>query len=139
MSLDRGEIVLRPIGRVRSDFKVKESVPHRGRGLDIKAVVEILPELGPAAGEIRPGDQIWVLTWLHQASRDVLKVHPRGDLSRPLTGVFSTRSPARPNPIGLHLVEVIEVSGDRITVRGLEVLDGTPILDIKPYRLEMDS
>jgi len=132
------EIILRPIGRVRSDFQEKKSIPHQGRGLNIEAVIELLPELAPAAGEIRPGDQVWVLTWLHLAPRDVLRVHPRGDWSRPMKGVFSTRSPARPNPIGLHLTDVIEVSGGRITVQGLEVLDGTPVLDIKPHRPEMD-
>ena len=73
-----------------------------------------------------------MLTWLHQARRDVLEVHPRGDERRPLTGVFSTRSSDRPNPIGLHTVEVLAVDGVRVRVRGLEAIDGTPILDIKP-------
>jgi tRNA-Thr(GGU) m(6)t(6)A37 methyltransferase TsaA len=73
-----------------------------------------------------------VLTWLDRASRDVLTVHPRGDLNNPMRGVFSTRSPDRPNPIGLHPVHILEIEGNRIHVRNLEALDGTPILDIKP-------
>jgi tRNA-Thr(GGU) m(6)t(6)A37 methyltransferase TsaA len=90
----------------------------------------------PAAVEglqgIRPGDEVIVLTWLHRAHRDVLRVHPRGDESRALQGVFNTRSPDRPNPIGLHRVEVASVDGSRVRVRGLEAVDGTPIVDVKP-------
>jgi tRNA-Thr(GGU) m(6)t(6)A37 methyltransferase TsaA len=81
---------------------------------------------------IGAGDQVLILTWLDRASRDVLAVHPRGDRSRPAQGVFSTRSPDRPNPIGLHRVEVAEIDGNRLRVHGLEALDGTPILDLKP-------
>lgn len=81
---------------------------------------------------IRAGDQLIVLTWLDRARRDVLRVHPRGDLSRPEQGVFSTRSPARPNPVGLHRVEVLEVEGERLRVSNLEALDGTPVVDLKP-------
>ena len=81
---------------------------------------------------IRPGDQVLLLTWLDRADRDVLRVHPRGDLSRSPQGVFSTRSPDRPNPIGLHRVEVASIDGARVRVRDLEALDGTPILDVKP-------
>jgi tRNA-Thr(GGU) m(6)t(6)A37 methyltransferase TsaA len=73
-----------------------------------------------------------VLTWLDRARRDVLKVHPRGDLAREPQGVFSTRSPDRPNPIGLHRVQVAEIDGARLRVRNLEALDGTPVLDLKP-------
>ncbi len=83
-----------------------------------------------AARDIRPGDELLVLTWLHHSSRDVLLVHPRGDQGRPLTGVFSTRAPVRPNPIGLHRVEITSIEGTR--VRNLEAIDGTPILDVKP-------
>ncbi|HET7280616.1 MAG TPA: tRNA (N6-threonylcarbamoyladenosine(37)-N6)-methyltransferase TrmO [Dermatophilaceae bacterium] len=81
---------------------------------------------------LEPGAQVVVLTWLDRASRDLLMVHPRGDRSRPETGVFSTRSPHRPNPIGLHTVEVLEVDGPRLRVRSLEAVDGTPVLDLKP-------
>jgi tRNA-Thr(GGU) m(6)t(6)A37 methyltransferase TsaA len=75
---------------------------------------------------------VLVLTWLHQAERDVLAVHPRGDPANPITGVFATRSPDRPNPIGLHPVEILEIAGGRVRVRPLEAIDGTPVLDIKP-------
>jgi tRNA-Thr(GGU) m(6)t(6)A37 methyltransferase TsaA len=81
---------------------------------------------------IAPGDEVLALTWLDRADRDVLVVHPRGDTSRPPAGVFTTRSPHRPNPIGLHRVEVAEVDGRRIKVRNLEAFDGTPIVDVKP-------
>jgi tRNA-Thr(GGU) m(6)t(6)A37 methyltransferase TsaA len=83
-------------------------------------------------GDIAPGDQLLVLTWLDRADRDVLTVHPRGDTSRPLTGVFSSRSQHRPNPIGLHRVEVLSIEGPRMQVRNLEALDGTPVVDVKP-------
>lgn len=81
---------------------------------------------------IRPGDQVIVLTWLDRARRDVLRVHPRGDMSRAQQGVFSTRSPDRPNPIGLHPVEIVSIDGPRVRVRNLEALDGTPLIDLKP-------
>jgi tRNA-Thr(GGU) m(6)t(6)A37 methyltransferase TsaA len=81
---------------------------------------------------LRPGDEVIVITWLDRARRDVLRVHPRGDTSRPEEGVFSTRSPHRPNPIGLHRVEITAVDGPRLRVRSLEALDGTPIIDVKP-------
>ena len=81
---------------------------------------------------VRPGGRVVVLTWLHLADRTVLAVHPRGDASRPLTGVFSTRSQDRPNPVGLHEVEIVDVEPDRLRVRGLEAVDGTPVIDIKP-------
>jgi tRNA-Thr(GGU) m(6)t(6)A37 methyltransferase TsaA len=81
---------------------------------------------------LRAGDEVIVITWLDRARRDVLSVHPRGDTSRPLEGVFSTRSPHRPNPIGLHPVEIIAIDGRRVRVRHLEALDGTPIIDVKP-------
>lgn len=131
-------ITIEPIGLVRSACREMEALPHQGRGLDIEAVIELRPELEPAAREIEPGGLVWVLTWLHLAERDLLRVHPRGDPSRPEKGVFSLRSPVRPNPIGLSLAEVTKVSGTRIEVKGLEVLDGTPVLDIKPFQPEVD-
>ena len=90
------------------------------------------PELIEGLDGIETGDEIIVLTWFDRAQREVLRVHPRGDLSRSPQGVFSTRSPDRPNPIGLHRVEVTEIDGNRLRVRRLEALDGTPILDLKP-------
>jgi tRNA-Thr(GGU) m(6)t(6)A37 methyltransferase TsaA len=95
--------------------------------------VEIFPEFVPGLEGISAGSEVILLTWLHQSQRDVLKVRPRGDERRTLTGVFSTRSPDRPNPVGLHRVEVLEVEREGwLTVRGLEAIDGTPVIDIKP-------
>jgi tRNA-Thr(GGU) m(6)t(6)A37 methyltransferase TsaA len=101
-----------------------EGAPEAWLALD-QDVIEGLQNL-------RVGDEIIVITWLDRARRDVLKVHPRGDLSRAVEGVFSTRSPHRPNPVGLHQVAIAEIAGARIRVRSLEALDGTPIVDIKP-------
>jgi tRNA-Thr(GGU) m(6)t(6)A37 methyltransferase TsaA len=94
--------------------------------------------LAEAAADLLPGDDVFVLTWLDRASRDVLRVHPRGDRTSPERGVFSTRSPDRPNPIGLHRVEIAEIDGTRVRVRPLEAVDGTPVLDIKPV-LRLDG
>jgi tRNA-Thr(GGU) m(6)t(6)A37 methyltransferase TsaA len=94
--------------------------------------------LAEAAADLLPGDDVFVLTWLDRASRDVLRVHPRGDRTSPERGIFSTRSPDRPNPIGLHRVEIAEIDGVRVRVRPLEAVDGTPVLDIKPV-LRLDG
>jgi tRNA-Thr(GGU) m(6)t(6)A37 methyltransferase TsaA len=94
--------------------------------------------LAEAAADLLPGDDVFVLTWLDRASRDVLRVHPRGDRTSPERGIFSTRSPDRPNPIGLHRVEIAEIDGTRVRVRPLEAVDGTPVLDIKPV-LRLDG
>jgi len=90
------------------------------------------PDCADAARDLAPGADIFVLTWLHRARRDVLAVHPRDDPRNPLTGVFSTRSADRPNPVGLHRVRIEEIDGCRIRVRDLEAVDGTPIVDLKP-------
>ena len=97
-----------------------------------EAWLELTPEAAPGLMGIQSGVELIVLTWLHLAQRDVLQVHPRGDLQRPLTGVFATRSPDRPNPIGLHRVSVLEVHAEKLKVAPLEAIDGTPIVDIKP-------
>jgi len=97
-----------------------------------EAWLELTPQAAPGLLGIQAGDELIVLTWLHLAERDVLQVHPRGDLSRPLTGVFATRSPDRPNPVGLHRVSVVEVGEQKLRVAPLEAIDGTPIVDIKP-------
>lgn len=90
------------------------------------------PELSAAYRDIRPGDKVIVLTWLHKGRRDVLRVHPRDDPANPEQGVFSTRSADRPNPIGLHPCTVVAVAGQRVRVRDLEAIDGTPVVDLKP-------
>lgn len=97
-----------------------------------EAWLEMTPQAAPGLMGIQTGDELIVLTWLHLAERDVLQVHPRGDLNRPLTGVFATRSPDRPNPIGLHRVSVVEVAEQKLRVALLEAIDGTPIVDLKP-------
>ena len=123
---------LRPIGRVQSPLTDRAAAPKQGDEGAPRARVVFLPEFREAASGLREGDEVLVLTWLHLGRRDVLSVHPRGDAKRPLTGVFATRSPDRPNPIGLHAVAIEAVEEDAITVRDLEAIDGTPVLDVKP-------
>ena len=123
---------LRPIGRVESPLTDRAAAPNQGDEGAPRARVVFLPEFREAASGLWEGDEVLVLTWLHLGRRDVLSVHPRGDAKRPLTGVFATRSPDRPNPIGLHAVAIEAVEKDAITVRDLEAIDGTPVLDVKP-------
>jgi tRNA-Thr(GGU) m(6)t(6)A37 methyltransferase TsaA len=120
------------IGRVESPLTDPASAPMQGDEGARDAWLVFEPEVVEALAGIRPGDELIVLTWLHLASRDVLRVHPRGDVSRAEQGVFSTRSPHRPNPLGLHRVEVASIDGARVRVRNLEAVDGTPIVDVKP-------
>ena len=131
MALDE-TFELRAIGRVRSTLTDPSSAPKQGDEGAPDAWIDFEPDVLEAMESIRVGDELLVLTWLDRADRDVLVVHPRGDASRPPEGVFTTRSPHRPNPIGLHRVEVAEVEGGRLRVRNLEALDGTPVVDVKP-------
>jgi len=121
-----------PVGRVESPLVDLALAPRQGDEGAPDAWVVITPEFADAAADLSVGDEVLLLTWLDRASRDTLVLRPRGDLTRAPTGVFSTRSPDRPNPIGLHRVTVLEVDGLRFLVRDLEALDGTPVLDIKP-------
>jgi tRNA-Thr(GGU) m(6)t(6)A37 methyltransferase TsaA len=123
---------LHALGRVESPLTDRGSAPKQGDEGAPDAWLVLEESVNAAAGDLAVGQDVLVLTWLHLADRDVLRVHPRGDESRPLTGVFATRSPDRPNPIGLHRVRILEVDGARVRVSGLEALDGTPVLDIKP-------
>ena len=123
---------LKPIGFVESVLKNRREAPKQGNEGAPDAWIRIVPGVARAVKGIAAGQEIYVITWLHQARRDVLRVHPRSDKSRPLTGVFATRSPDRPNPLGLHRVKVLEVAGNRIKVGPLEAIDGTPVIDIKP-------
>jgi len=123
---------IEPIGFVRSELTRLEEAPMQGDEGAPEAWLELTPQAASGLLGIRPGDELLVLTWLHLAERDVLQVHPRGDRNRPLTGVFATRSPDRPNPIGLHRVLVLEVREQSLRVAPLEAIDGTPIVDIKP-------
>jgi len=120
------------IGRVESPLRDRSSAPRQPDEGAPAAWLVFEPEVLEGLRTLRPGDEILVLTWLHRARRDVLSVHPRGDLSRPEEGVFNTRSPDRPNPIGLHPVEITAIEGRRVQVRHLEAIDGTAILDVKP-------
>ena len=126
------DLELKPIGRVESPLSDPAQAPKQGDEGGPDAWLVFDPDVLDGLADVRPGDRIIVLTWLHRAERDVLQVHPRDDPSNPLTGVFSTRSQSRPNPIGLHEVEVAEVAGARVKVRQLEAIDGTPIVDLKP-------
>jgi tRNA-Thr(GGU) m(6)t(6)A37 methyltransferase TsaA len=123
---------LTPIGRVESPLTDPASAPRQADEGAPDAWLTFEPAVLEGLEGLRPGDELIVLTWLHHARRNVLRVHPRGDASRAKQGVFSTRSPHRPNPIGLHRVEIVSIDSDRILVRNLEAVDGTPILDVKP-------
>jgi tRNA-Thr(GGU) m(6)t(6)A37 methyltransferase TsaA len=126
------DIELTPIGRVESPLTDPATAPKQGFEGAPDAWVVLDPAVLPGLDGIRAGDAVIVLTWLDRADRDVLRVHPRDDPANPERGVFSTRSADRPNPIGLHVVEVVAVDGTRLRVRDLEALDGTPVLDLKP-------
>jgi tRNA-Thr(GGU) m(6)t(6)A37 methyltransferase TsaA len=122
-----------PIGFVHSTLKQRSGAPRQGWEGAPDARLEIDAAFGEGLDGIEPGQDIWIFTWLHEAQRSVLKVHPRGDVLNPMKGVFATRSPDRPNPIGLHRAKVLSIDGDRwLHVEGLEAIDGTPIIDIKP-------
>ncbi len=124
---------VRPIGWVRSTLTHRKNAPRQRYEGAPPATLEILEEFLPALDGVAAGQEYVVLTWLHQAVRDVLIVRPRGDLNNPLTGVFAARSPDRPNPIGLHRVRVMSVETRRfLRVDALEAIDGTPVIDIKP-------
>jgi len=127
-----GEARLNPIGVIRSTIKTRAEAPMQGAEDAPDAWLEVNESVADALDGIARGDEIIVLTWLHRARRDVLKVHPRSDAQRPLTGVFATRSPDRPNPIGIHSVTVREVQDHRLRIGPIEVIDGTPVVDIKP-------
>ncbi|MGB2572138.1 tRNA (N6-threonylcarbamoyladenosine(37)-N6)-methyltransferase TrmO [Micromonospora citrea] len=127
-----GAYELRPIGRVESPLTDPADAPRQGDEGAPQAWLVFSPAVATGLRDLRPGVEMLVLTWLDRADRDVLAVHPRGDRSRPETGVFSTRSPHRPNPIGLHRVRVLAVDGLRLRVADLEAVDGTPVLDVKP-------
>src|SRR4051794_40476684 len=126
------EYVLRPVARVESPLTDRASAPKQGHEGAPEATIVFEPAVAEALDGLRAGDEVILLTWLDRAQRDVLRVHPRDDLSSPERGVFTTRSPDRPNPIGLHTVEVIAVDGLRVRVRHLEAIDGTPVVDVKP-------
>lgn len=131
-----GEFRVRAIGWVQSDFKEPGQCPHQGNEGAPEAWIHMEPEYFEALDGLRPGSEILVLCWMHLADRSMLRVHPRGDRSKPLAGVFATRSPNRPNPIGLHRTRILKIEvPSRILVESLELVDQTPVIDIKPVLL----
>jgi len=126
------DFTVRPIGHVESPLTSTADAPRQGDEGAPEAYLILDPIVQAGLDGISVGNEIIVLTWLHEADRSVLKVHPRGDLNRPEQGVFSTRASSRPNPIGLHRVRVLGMDGLRVHVSDLEAIDGTPIVDIKP-------
>jgi tRNA-Thr(GGU) m(6)t(6)A37 methyltransferase TsaA len=126
------DFLLRPIGYMRSTLQSVEQAPRQGNEGAPDAWVEVSAEYARALSGTSVGDEVIIITWFHRAKREVLEVHPRGELMNPLTGVFATRSPHRPNPLGLHRVTVREISGTRLLVGPIEAIDGTPVVDIKP-------
>ena len=130
MSTTNYEVV--PVGWVESPLRERAQAPRQGDEGAPDAWLVFEPRVGEALRDLPAGTEIIVLTWLDRADRDVLVTRPRDDHARPPTGVFVTRSPDRPNPIGLHRVQVLEVRGLRVHVRPLEALDGTPVIDVKP-------
>ena len=130
-------MTLTPIGHIRSTLRDRTNAPRQAAEGAPSATLEILPAYAQALEGLQPNQDVWILTWLHEADRETLRVHPRSDPGNPLTGVFATRSPDRPNPIGLHRVtitRIVSMGQDGLTLHlaALEAIDGTPILDIKP-------
>ena len=123
---------VRPIGSVESPLVDPKTAPKQGFEGAPEAWLVFSPEVAEGIRDLAIGAEVFVLTWLHQARRDVLAVHPRDDPRNPETGVFSTRSQDRPNPIGLHRVQIAAIDGLRVLVRNLEAVDGTPVVDVKP-------
>jgi tRNA-Thr(GGU) m(6)t(6)A37 methyltransferase TsaA len=132
------DYTLSPIGFLRSPLKRREDAPKQGREGAPDAWLDVKADVADALEGIEVGAEIILITWFHQSQRDILKVHPRSDKNIPLAGVFATRSPDRPNPLGLHRVTVIAIEGTSVKVGPLEAIDGTPVVDIKPVlsRLE---
>ncbi|GIK42889.1 MAG: tRNA (N6-threonylcarbamoyladenosine(37)-N6)-methyltransferase TrmO [Chloroflexota bacterium] len=130
--MPKSEYSLYPVGFIRSPLKDRDEAPKQGSEGAPDAWLEMNPKVAEGLDGMAVGDKIIIITWFHQAQRDILKLHPRDDTTIPLTGVFATRSSDRPNPLGLHPVTVLEINGNRLKVRPLEAIDGTPVVDIKP-------
>jgi tRNA-Thr(GGU) m(6)t(6)A37 methyltransferase TsaA len=123
---------LHPIGVVESPLTDRAAAPLQGNEGAPDATLVMREEMNEGVRDLEPGNDLIVFTWLHQSNREVLSTRPRSDPNNPIRGVFSTRSPDRPNPIGLHLVQIVDIEDNRIRVRDLEAIDGTPVIDIKP-------
>ena len=123
---------VRPVGYIRSTLRERKGAPRQGSEGAPDAWLEIEPWAADALQGLAAGDAIVVITWFHRARREIMQVHPRSDLRNPLTGVFATRSPDRPNPLGLHPVTIRAIDGLRLRIGPIEAIDGTPVVDIKP-------
>ncbi len=132
--MSQGDYIVQPIGFIRSELAERESAPKQGNEGAPDAWLEVNPVFQQGLAGITRGDEVIVITWFHKARRGILQQHPRGDRRNPLTGVFATRSPDRPNPIGLHRVKILQISGNRLKIGPMEAIDGTPVVDIKPVR-----
>ena len=132
----KNSLELRPIGVIRSKLKERSQAPKQGSEGAPDAWLEVHPFAAQALDGVAVGDELVVLTWLHRADRDTFKVRPRSDPKRRLAGVFATRSPDRPNPIGLHQVTVRKISKQRLRIGPIEAINGTPVIDIKPVLCE---
>jgi len=130
--MPESDYMLYPIAFLQSSLKELQEAPRQGRAGAPHAWIEVNASVAEGLEGLAVGHEIIVITWLHKAQRDILKVHPRDDKTLPLSGVFATRSPDRPNPLGLHRVTVLEISGERLKVGPIEAIDGTPVVDIKP-------
>jgi tRNA-Thr(GGU) m(6)t(6)A37 methyltransferase TsaA len=135
----REQYSLRPVGHIRSTLRALVEAPRQGSEGAPDAWLEVDPAFARGLSTIAAGDELVVVTWLHRADREVLEVHPRGDPKNPLAGVFATRSPHRPNPLGLHRVTVHEIAGTRLRIGPIEAIDGTPVVDIKAVLSDGDS
>ncbi len=123
---------LHPIGVIKSTIKARKDAPKQGSEGAPDVWLEIEPTFADAIDGLRNGDEVIIITWFHHSNRDTLKVRPRSDPRNQLTGVFATRSPDRPNPLGLHTVTIRAIDGLRLRVGPMEAIDGTPVVDIKP-------
>jgi tRNA-Thr(GGU) m(6)t(6)A37 methyltransferase TsaA len=130
--MNEASLQLTPIGIVESPLTDRDAAPKQGDEGSPEAWLLFEPDVVEGLEGIEAGAEVILLTWLDRARRNVLRVHPRGDVANPVQGVFNTRSPDRPNPIGLHQVQIVSIDGPRVAVRNLEALDGTPIVDVKP-------
>ena len=130
---------LQVVGRIQSVLRSKDEAPRQGSEGAPDAWLDLDPAFEPALRGVAAGDEVILITWLHRGNREVLQVHPRGDPEIPIAGVFATRSPDRPNPLGLHRVTVREISGTRLRIGPIEAIDGTPVVDIKPVLDDTDD